>query len=161
MDLLFSIPSLILTLLTTRLVARQVAPEEIDTLQKIFLSRHLLVSVINIILMKFILLIPALVIVLDCRAFESFKFLKNCRLRDARVLIILFCLKIAFPYLRTFLQTLNDTATITQQVFSFADSVITCFIGLIIAVMAVRFVASLNLVYDNQSGSLDFEDSRK
>ncbi len=161
LGLLYSIPLLTLTFLSTRLVARRVTPGETDILHNIFLSRQLLVLVITIILMKFILLIPALVIVLDCRAFESFKFLKNCRLRDARELIVLFCFKMAFPYLWMFLRRLYGATTTPEHIFSIVNSVTTCFIGLIIAVMAVRFVASLHLVYDNQPSSLGFEDSRK
>jgi len=157
---LYFIPLLMLTFLSTRLVARRVAPGETDILHNIFLIRRLLVLVITIILMKFILLIPALVIVLDCRAFESFKFLKNCRLRDAREIIILFCFNMAFPYLWMFLRRLYGATTIPRQIFSIINSVTTCFIGLIIAVMAVRFVSSLNLVYDKKPSSLDFEDSR-
>ena len=157
---LYFIPLLMLMFLNTRLVARRVAPGETDILHNIFLIRRLLVLVITIILMKFILLIPALVIVLDCRAFESFKFLKNCRLRDAREIIILFCFQMALPYLWMFLRRLYGATTIPQQIFSIVNTVATSFIGLIIAVMAVRFVASLNLVYDNKPSSLGFEDSR-
>lgn len=158
---LYFIPLLMLTFLSTRLAARRVAPGETDILHNIFLIRRLLVLVITIILMKFILLIPALVIVLDCRAFESFKFLKKCRLRDAGELIVLFCFNMAFPYLWMFSRTLYGTTTRPQHIFRIVTSLTTCFIGLIIAVMAVRFVASLHLEYDNQPSSLDFEDSRK
>ena len=146
LGLLFAIPFLTVTLLSTRLVGKPTALGQL---------------VMSIILMKFILLLPALVIVLDCRVFESFKFLKNCRLRDARELIVLFCFKMAFLCLRMFLRTLYGATTIPQSIFSIVTSLTTCFIGLIIAVMAVRFVASLHLEYDNQPSSLDFEDSRK
>ena len=146
LGLLYAIPFLTVTLLSTRLVGKPTAPGRL---------------VMNIILMKFILLIPALVIVLDCRAFESFKFLKNCRLRDARELIVLFCFQMAFPYLWMFLRRLYGATTTPQHIFRIVTSLTTCFIGLIIAVMAVRFVASLHLKYDNQPSSLDFEDSRK
>ena len=161
LGLLYCMPLLMLMLLSTLLVARRVAPGETDILHNIFLIRRLLVLVITIILMKFILLIPALVIVLDCRAFESFKFLKKCRLRDAGELIVLFCFQMAFSYLWMFLRRLYGATTAQQPIFRIITSVTTCFIGLIIAVMAVRFVASLNLVYDNQPSSLGFEDSRK
>ncbi len=157
LGLLYLIPLLTLTLLSTRLVGKPTAPGETDILHNI----SLLVLVINIILMKFILLLPALVIVLDCRAFESFKFLKKCRLRDAGGLIVLFCFQMVFPYLWMFSRTLYGTTTRPQLIFRIVTSITTCFIGLIIAVMAVRFVASLHLVYDNQPSSLDFEDLRK
>jgi len=146
LGLLYLIPLLTLTLLSTRLVGK---PTVLGQL------------VINIILMKFILLLPALVIVLDCRVFESFKFLKKCRLRDAGELIVLFCFNMAFPYLWMFSRTLHGTTTRPQLFFRIVTSIITCFIGLIIAVMAVRFVASQNLVYDDRSRSLDSQDLLK
>ncbi len=157
LGLLYAIPLLTLTLLSIRLAGKPTAPGETDILHNI----SLLVLVINIILMKFILLLPALVIVLDCRAFESFKFLKKCRLRDAGALIVLFCFNMAFPYLWMFSRTLYGTITTPQLIFRIVTSITTCFIGLIIAVTAVRFVGSLDLVYDNKPVSLDFEDLRK
>jgi len=156
LGLLYFIPLLTLTLLRTRLVGKPTVPGETDILHNIFL----LVLVINIILMKFILLLPALVIVLDCRAFESFKFLKRCRLRDAGQLIALFCFQIALGFFLMFSRTLYGTTTTPQLIFRIVTSITTCFIGLIIAVMAVRFVASLDLVYDsNPSSSNSSEDS--
>ena len=153
LGLLYGIPIFTLTLLGTRLVAKRITPGETDILHNI----SLLVLVINIILIKFILLLPALVIVLDCRVFESFKFLKKCRLRDARELIVLFCFKMAFPYLWMFSLKLYGTTT-PQFIFRIVTSIITCFIGLIIAAMAVRFVGSLNLGYDGNTKDLNSED---
>ena len=154
LGLLFSIPLLTLMLLSIHIAAKRVAPGEAGILHNISLIRQLLVLVINIIVMKFILLLPALVIVLDCRVFESFKFLKKCRLRDAGTLIVLFCFKMAFPCLWMLSRTLYGTTT-AQPIFRIVSSTTTCFIGLIIAVMAVRFVASLDLVYDAQTEPLD------
>jgi len=144
LGLLYFIPLLTLTLLSIRLYLKPTAPGETDILHNI----SFLVLVMNIILMKFILLLPALVVVLDCRVFKSFKFLKKCRLRDAGELIVLFCFNMAFPYLWMFSRTLYGTTTRPQLIFRIVTSIITCFIGLIIAVMAVRFVASLNLEHD-------------
>jgi len=151
LGLLYFIPLFTLTLLSTRLVGKPTAPGETYILHNIFL----LVLVINIVLMKFILLLPALVIVLDCRAFESFKFLKKCRLRDARELITLFCFQIALGFFWMFLRTLYGAATTSQFTFRIVSSITTCFIGFIMAVMAVRFVASLHLVYDGGQNSLN------
>lgn len=156
---LYGIPLLTLMLLSTRLVAKRTTSGEIGILHNIFLIPQLLILATNIILMKLTLLIPALVIVLDCRTFESFKFLKSCRLRDAKELIVLFCFKMAIPYLWMLLR-IPHSAT-AQWLIRAVTSATTCFIGLIIAVMAVRFVASLPLVYDNQPNALDFEDSLK
>jgi len=113
-----------------------------------------------LILIKLVLFIPALIIVLDCGVFESLAFLRKCKLLDARELVALFCLRMALSFLWMFLRRLYGATTIPLLIFSIVNSVTTCFIGLIIAVMAVRFVASLNLVYDNQPNSLGFECSR-
>jgi|GEM_PF-1239323 len=152
LGLLYAIPLLTLTLLSIRLVGKPTAPGETGILHNISFL------VINIILMKFILLLPALVIVLDCRAFESFKFLKKCRLRDAGGLIVLFCFNMAFPYLWMFSRTLYGTTTRPQLIFRIVTSITTCFIGLIIAVTAVRFVASLHLAYDSGPRSPNSQD---
>ncbi len=151
LGLLYGIPLLTVTLLSTRLLGRPTAPGETDILHNI----SSLVLVINVILMKFILLLPALVIVLDCRVFESFKFLKKCRLRDAGELIALFCFQMVFPYLWMFLRTLYGAATTPPLTFRIVSSITTCFIGLMIAVMTVRFVASLDLTYDGGQSSLN------
>ena len=115
----------------------------------------------TLILIKLVLFIPALIIVLDCGVFESFKFLKRCKLLDARELVALFCLRMVLPFLWIFLQIPYNPATSSQYILRIVSSIIGQFIGLIISVMVVRFVASLHLVYDNQPSSLDFEDSRK
>ncbi|MBW8038395.1 MAG: hypothetical protein FVQ85_00150 [Planctomycetes bacterium] len=114
-----------------------------------------------LILIKVVLFIPALIIVLDCGVFKSFKFLRKCKLLDSRELVALFCLRMVLPFLWIFLQIPYNPATSSQYILRIVSSIIGQFIGLIISVMAVRFVASLHLVYDNQPSSLDFEDSRK
>lgn len=114
-----------------------------------------------LILIKVVLFIPALIIVLDCGVFKSFKFLRKCKLLDSRELVALFCLRMVLPFLWVFLQIPYNPATSSQYILRIVSSIIGQFIGLIISVMAVRFVASLHLVYDNQPNSLDFEDSCK
>jgi len=114
-----------------------------------------------LILIKVVLFIPALILVLDCGVFKSFKFLRKCKLLDSRELVALFCLRMVLPFLWIFLQIPYNPATSSQYILRIVSSIIGQFIGLIISVMAVRFVASLHLVYDNQPSSLDFEDSRK
>lgn len=114
-----------------------------------------------LILIKVVLFIPALILVLDCGVFKSFKFLRKCKLLDSRELVALFCLQMVLPFLWIFLQIPYNPATSSQYILRIVSSIIGQFIGLIISVMAVRFVASLHLVYDNQPNSLDFEDSRK
>ena len=111
-----------------------------------------------LILMKPILFIPALIIVLDCRVFKSFKFLKLCKLLEAKELLVLFVVSMGLTFLWTLLPKLNDIETPLEYIFTIVLSISGHFIGLMISVMSVRFVASLNLEYDNQPVSLDFED---
>lgn len=115
----------------------------------------------TLILIKPLLLIFPLIVVLDCRISKSFKLLKQCKLLHARELIILFLISMAVTFLWVFLPTPYDATTITQYILIVTRFTIQHFISLIIAVTAVRFVASLHLVYDNPRSSLDFEDLRK
>jgi len=102
-----------------------------------------------LILIKVVLFIPALIIVLDCGVFESFKFLRKCKLSDARELVALFCLQMALSLLWLFLRIPYNPETTSLYILKSAPSVIGYVLWLIIAVTAVRFVASLDLVYDN------------
>jgi len=114
-----------------------------------------------LILIKVVLFIPALILVLDCGIFESFKFLRKCKLLDSRELVALFCLKmVLLPFLWVFLQIPYNPATTSQYILRSVPTVISCVLGLTIAVTAVRFVASLHLVYDDPPVPLDFEDLR-
>lgn len=114
-----------------------------------------------LILIKLVLFIPALIVVLDCGVFESFKFLRKCKLLDARELVALFCLRMALSFLWLFLRIPYHPETTSLYILKSVPAVIGYVLWLIIAVTAVRFVASLHLEYDNQPSSLDFEDSRK
>lgn len=109
----------------------------------------------TLILIKPLLFIPALIIVLDCRVFESFKFFKQFKLSDAKELVTLFCVQAASTLLWIFLPKLGEAKTILQYTLGIIPSIIPHFIGLIVAVMAVRFVASLDLVYDEQINPSD------
>jgi len=115
----------------------------------------------TLILIKPFLFIPALIIVLDCRVFESFKFFKQFKLSDAKELVALFCVQAASTLLWVFLPKLAEAETILQYTLGITPSIIPYFIGLIVSVIAVRFVASQNLVYDDRSRSLDSQDLLK
>jgi hypothetical protein len=112
-----------------------------------------------LILIKVVLFIPALILVLDCRVFETFKFLRKCRLLDSRELVALFCLRMALPFLWVFLQIPYNPETTSQYILRTVTTVMSYFIWLIIGVTAVRFVGSLDLVYDNSQSSLDSEST--
>jgi hypothetical protein len=102
-----------------------------------------------LILIKPVLFVPALIFVLDCRVFESLKSLRKCRLFDSRELVALFCLRMALPFCWAFLQISYGAGTTSQYILRGVTASISYFVWLVIAVTAVRFVGSLDLVYDN------------
>jgi len=145
---LYGIPFFALILFGHHFIVRQVSPE---SLSQITLSIYQLCFVAaNMILVKLILLIPALIIVLDCRVFESFRFLKFCKLSKARTLVILYFINIAIGFFPSILSqycwsiscgtTCCSTTSASQYILRVVFSVVTNIIRLMIAVMAVRFV---------------------
>ena len=98
--------------------------------------------------MKLILSLPALVIVLDCRALESFKFLKKFQLREVKQLVVLFCFNVLLGFLWSLYRAYGDLG-IFHSILKIVYSATIFLINLTITVTAVRFVASLDLVYDN------------
>jgi hypothetical protein len=115
----------------------------------------------SLILIKPSLLIPTLIIVLDCRISQSFKLFRQFKLLDAKELVVLFLTSIAIAFLWIFLPSIESAVTISQFVLTVAKSIIQQFVSLMIVVLAVRFVTSRNLVYDNRSSSLNFQDLPK
>ncbi|MGA2173140.1 MAG: hypothetical protein ABSG82_09080 [Sedimentisphaerales bacterium] len=118
---------------------------------------------VSLILMKPVLLIFPLIIVLDCDIFKSFKMLGRCRLRDARELVILFLISLGLPFLWEFLPAahIQSGTTISYYFLMAARIIVWRFIDLMMAVMAIRFVASKNFAYDTGSKPLDSQDSLK
>jgi len=114
-----------------------------------------------LILIKVLLFIPALILVLDCGVFESFKFLRKGKLLDSKELVALFCLRMALPFLWIFLQIPYIPETSSQYILKSVPTVIGYVLWLIITVTAVRFVASLNSVYYDDSDPLASEGSTK
>jgi hypothetical protein len=122
---------------------------------------------VNLILIKLMVLIPALIIVLDCKVFDSFRFLRRYKLSNAKELIFLYCGNIAFGFFgailsRYFWRTSCGTAccsttTTPQYILTTVFYTITYFISLMISVMAVRFVASHNSAHDDYGASLNSE----
>jgi len=112
-----------------------------------------------LILIKVLLFIPALILVLDCGVLESFKFLRKCRLLDSKELVTLFCLRMALLFLWIFLQIPYIPATSSQYILKSVPTVIGYVLWLTIAVTAVRFVASLDLMYDSSWSSSNSGDS--
>lgn len=114
---------------------------------------------VSLVLIKLIVLIPALIIILDCRVFDSFRFIKRYKLSNAKELIFLYCGNIAIGLLGAILSryfwgtscgtTCCSVVTTPQYILTTVFSIITYFINLMTAVMAVRFVASHDLDDDH------------
>lgn len=163
LGLIYALPFILSIIIFSKLMSLRVIPW----------FRTLYSILVNLILIKLVVLIPALIIVLDCRVFDSFKFLKLYKLSNIKELIFLYYGNIAIGFFgpvlsRYYLGTSYGTTccnvtTTPQYILTTAFSIISYFISLMIAVMAVRFVASQNLVSDNHehSNDLNFEDLQK
>ena len=109
----------------------------------------------TLILIKPLLLIFPLIVVLDCRISKSFKLLKQCKLLDAGELVILFFISMGVSFLWAFMPNIKSAITLLEFLLMINLSILQQFVGLMTAVMAVRFVASLDLVYDEEIRTSD------
>lgn len=116
---------------------------------------QLCLTTATLIIIKPLLFVFPSIVVLDCRIFQGFKLLKQYKLLDAKELVILFLISMAVTFLWVFLPSIESASTTSHYVLIFARSIMQQFIDLMIAVMAIRFVASRNLIYDNGSKPLD------
>jgi len=143
-------PLFALILFTVKLIMSQYLPY--------LLIYQLSITSTLIILIKPLLLMPSLIIVLNCRVLKSLKLLKHCKLMDAKELVVLYCFQMMLPFLWIFLGIPYGAKAISQCILTIGPTIITYFTYLIVSVMAVRFVASLNLVYDNGPSSSNSEE---
>ncbi len=106
-------------------------------------------TVAMLLLAKLWLFTPSLIIVHDCKFSKGLKFLKYCKLFESKELIAMFALSLAGSWLWVFLPI--------KHIWHIVPYTIQHFIFMIVSVMAVRFVASLNLQlpYDIPVKSLD------
>jgi hypothetical protein len=144
---MYAIPFVVLMLLYVNLIVRYIRPD------KPIVTINPLCSVaIKLALIKLSLLIPALIIVLDCEVTTSFKLLRRCKLSNAKELIALFLVQIALGLLWTFASQLSGVTTIFYHILMGIYYIVSTFIALMIGVTAVRFVASLDLVCGEKAG---------
>ncbi len=115
----------------------------------------------TLIMIKVSLFIPALILVLDCRAFRGFKLLSKFKLLEPKELVVLFCLGAVIPLLWLLLKIPDNPETISQYIITIVTIVIGQVFWLIVAVTAVRFVSSLDLEYDGRITELNSEDLPK
>jgi hypothetical protein len=108
-------------------------------------------TIISLILAKPFLLIPALIIVLDCGLSESFKFAWRTRLLNAKPLLAVFLVQVVvLPYLSLLFPNFHNVAPAVSclYVLSILYSIVLRVLTLIIQIMAVRFVGFLGIVYN-------------
>jgi hypothetical protein len=133
------------------------APDFMETRWVASLVYRLPSTLVSLILIKPVLLIFPLIIVLDCDIYTSFKMLGQCRLRDARELVILVLISLGLPFLWDLLPSVSfrHGMTISYYLLTTAPAIVGQIIDLMVVVMAIRFVATQNLIYDNGSKPLD------
>ncbi|MHC4335213.1 MAG: hypothetical protein ACYSUV_15900 [Planctomycetota bacterium] len=101
----------------------------------------------SLVLVKPLLLMFPLMVVVDCPVFASFKLLRQCKLLDAKDLVMLFLMSTTLMLLRGFLPSIKSASTIPEGLLIIAWHIVRGFLNLVMAVLAVRFAASLDLVY--------------
>jgi hypothetical protein len=138
-------------------VVRHVAPGFMEARLGLSLINLLPSTFLSLILMKIILLIFPIIIVLDCSIFESFKMLGQCRLKDARELVIVFLISLGLPFLWELLPY-HQGVTILHYFIMILRVIVSQFIDLMIAVMAIRYVAMQDFRYDEGIKPLDSQD---
>jgi hypothetical protein len=111
-------------------------------------------AVSMLIMIKLSLLSVPIMIVRDCRVLTSFRLLKQYRLSDSRGLVLLFFAATVLSVLWAFLPSPKSDMTILQNILKILLSITHGLVGLTTAVMAIRFVGSLDPVYDRDSGLL-------
>ncbi|MBL7106252.1 MAG: hypothetical protein ISS77_01425 [Phycisphaerae bacterium] len=105
-------------------------------------------TVITLILAKLTLLIPAIIIVLDCSLSKSFGFMWKVKLLKAKPLLIIFLIQIVvLPYLLLFSPNFRgaEPAITWGYTLSMLYSIMLGTLTLMVQVMAVRFVSSLGI----------------
>lgn len=96
-------------------------------------------------LIKFILFIPALIIVLDCSVVVGFTWLKRLRLSEAKGLVIVYCVHVGVDLVRVLLR--HAFTGTWGHVLNIGFSLAAGFIRLIVSVMAVRFMGTYAETY--------------
>ncbi len=114
---------------------------------------HLCFALPTLILFKPLALMPAVIIVLNWGVLKSWKSLKCCKILKAKELVVGFCLLISLGFLWIFLRIPDEPVTVTQHLLAVIPPIVTNCVSLGVAIIAIRFVASQNLVYDDSSDS--------
>lgn len=104
---------------------------------------------VTLIFAKPLLLTPAIIVTADCKVFESLKLTWKVKFLQAKPLLILFFIQIGIlPSLLLFYPDANWAKPTTLQDYTVIISyyVMSNFVGLVVHIMAVKFVASFAIV---------------
>ncbi|MCK4752601.1 MAG: hypothetical protein KAS75_04080 [Planctomycetes bacterium] len=156
------VPAYIILVWLTFLATKQFLPSDItfDEIRTQFpFAYQLCFAIPTIILIKPLTLMPAIIIVFNCRVLESWHTLKYCKLAQARELVTGFCIMATLGFLWTSLP--EESQTSAKYVMAVIPTFVNQLASLTVAILAIRFVASLNLVYDDQQDSPDTHDLLK
>ena len=105
-------------------------------------------TLMKLLLAKLTLLIPAIIIVLDCSLSKSFGLMWKVKLLKAKPLLIIFLIQIVvLPYLLLFFPNFRGAqpAITWGYTLSTLYSIMLCILTLMVQMMAVRFVSSLGI----------------
>jgi len=98
---------------------------------------------VSIVLIKPMLLVPALVVVRDISLIDAVKSMREYKIFRAKELLILFGIGLGLSFGHLFLMSLRNTAF--YRPLQFAMSIVGYFLAVAIALSAVRFVAEKSL----------------
>ena len=147
--LLYAVAFVALSLMVF-LVTKRIGNIEGDFITCAGWLRQLCFSAAGVILIKPLLLIPAIIIVVNSRVFQSFGLLGRCRLFEAKGLVGLFVIQTLFDFVEYIVREESGLSGMAMHVSLAAMLLVSHFLYLLMGVTAVRFVGSLNLVYDEQ-----------
>ena len=121
-------------------------------LNEIFpLANRISLTFVTILLAKLTILIPAIIIVLDCSLAKSFGFMWKVKLLKAKPLLIIFLIQIVvLPYLLVLSRNFHQAGPTISGAYalSLLYSIMLRILALMIQVMAVRFVGGLGIRCD-------------
>jgi hypothetical protein len=160
--LLFAIGLFLITTVFIHLLQAAFAPETAIENLPAWL-RNLAVQLTFILLIKVVILIEPIIIVKDCPLFTAFRAFRYYRLLDAKVLIVIYLIQIIISFLTQWLLATEIPSGPGQKTWFAAATAVINFLDLLVAVTALRFVASVDFGYDtnipSKTGPTDTEQN--
>jgi len=136
---MYRILQILLSLLLMRVSTLYASPSDFPTVVpwvSVFCSISLAV-----VLMKPLLLVPALIIVHDRRAFEAIKLIGQYRLFLAKELILLFAIQQAFRFVAIFMHSFAEKGGVFYYLMRAGNNIIPSVLVIVVTLSAVRFIA--------------------